>query len=91
VAGDDVEVATQVLAADAKRLHVFHTMIRTRDGAPLATAEQMLLHVDTRAARVVPAARSMLERVTALAAAHAALPQPERAGHAIAMPSGGLG
>ena len=50
-AGDLVEVTSQVLAADEKRMHLFQTATRTDDGAVVATAEQMLLHVDTKAGR----------------------------------------
>ena len=77
-AGDELEVTTQVLAADPKRLQLFHSM--TRDGTEIATAEQMLLHVDTQARRAAPAEGEMLEQVTALAALHASLPRPERGG-----------
>ena len=51
----------------------------------LATAEQMLLHVDAATGRAAPAAPAVLERVAAIAAAHAALPRPERAGRAIGL------
>ena len=37
---------TQLLGHDEKRLHLFHALHRTGDDALLATAEQMLLHVD---------------------------------------------
>ena len=77
-AGDELEVATQVVAADPKRLQLFHSM--TRGGAEIATAEQMLLHVDTDAGRAVPAEGEMLAAVTALAAKHAGLAPPARAG-----------
>jgi carnitine 3-dehydrogenase len=84
-AGDQLEVATQILGADDKRLHLFHEM--RRDGTVVATAEQMLLHVDTAAGRTTPADGHVRRRVGELAARHAALPRPERAGRAIA---GGL-
>ena len=80
-AGDEVSVTTQVLAADEKRLHVFHTIVQ--DGVPAATAEQMLLHVDAASGRVGPAGDEVRERVARLAAEHAALPRPERAGRRI--------
>jgi carnitine 3-dehydrogenase len=80
-AGDEVSVTTQVLAADEKRLHVFHTIVQ--DGVPAATAEQMLLHVDAVSGRVAPAGDEIRERVARLAAEHAALPRPERAGRRI--------
>jgi carnitine 3-dehydrogenase / betainyl-CoA thioesterase len=84
-AGDRLEVATQILGADDKRLHLFHEM--RRDGTVVATAEQMLLHVGTAAGRATPADGPVRQRVAELAALHAALPRPERAGRAIA---GGL-
>jgi carnitine 3-dehydrogenase / betainyl-CoA thioesterase len=74
-------VTTQVLDADGKRLHVFHEM--RRDGDVVATAEQMLLHVDTEAGRTVEASGEVAARVQELARAHAGLPRPERAGRAI--------
>ena len=52
----------------------------------LATAENMQLHVDTGAGRAGPAAPEVLERLRPIAAAQAALPAPEGAGRAIAMP-----
>jgi carnitine 3-dehydrogenase len=80
-AGDVLEVATQLLAADDKRLHLFHEM--RRNGTVVATAEQMLLHVDTAAGRTTPADGRVRRRVAELAARHATLPRPERAGRAI--------
>jgi carnitine 3-dehydrogenase len=84
-AGDDLAVTTQLLAADEKRLHVFHRMTCGGDGAVIATAEQMLLHVDTEQGRAAPAGGELLGRVRELAARHAALPLPDRAGRSIAM------
>jgi carnitine 3-dehydrogenase len=74
---------TQVLDADDKRLHVFHRLHRERDDALLATAEQMLLHVDTRAGRVCPTRTEIAACVRALATAQAALPRPEQAGRSV--------
>jgi carnitine 3-dehydrogenase len=85
-ADERLHTTTQVLGHDAKRLHVFHALHRTDDGALLATAEQMLLHVDTAADRVTPAPPALLERIERIAGAHAQLPRPDRAGRAIAMP-----
>jgi len=85
-ADERLHTTTQVLGHDAKRLHVFHSLFRTGDDAPIATAEQMLLHVDTRTGRASAADPALLGRVAALAAAHAALPRPERAGRSIGIP-----
>jgi len=85
-AGDGLDVTTQVLGFDEKRLHLFHELYRSGDGDLLATAEQMLLHVDTSAGRAQPARPEIVARLAKLAAAHAGLPKPERAGRAIGIP-----
>ena len=82
-AGDRVHVTTQVLDSDEKRLHVFHVLLREGEADPLATAEQMLLHVDTTSGRAAPSRDPVSERVADLTRRHAALPRPERAGRAI--------
>ena len=87
-AGERLHVTTQLLGHDEKRLHVFHALYRTADDALLATAEQMLLHVDTETDRVRSAAPELLARIARVAAAHAALPRPERAGRAVGGPKG---
>jgi carnitine 3-dehydrogenase len=84
-AADSLSVTTQVLAVDAKRLHLFHVLERAGDEQPLATAEQMLLHVDAHAQRAADAPPELRERLERIAEAHAVLPQPERAGRSIAM------
>jgi acyl-CoA thioester hydrolase len=48
---------------------------------------QMFLHVDTSEGRARPARPEILARVAKLAAAHTALPRPERAGRAIGIPA----
>jgi carnitine 3-dehydrogenase len=74
--GEELEVTTQVLAADGKRLHLFHEM---RAGERLvATAEHMLLHVEGGKAADAPA--EVLAKLRPIAKAHAALPAPEAAG-----------
>ena len=85
-AGDRLHSTTQVLGHDAKRLHVFHALYRSDDDALIATAEQMLLHVDTATDRASAADAALLERIERIARAHADLPRPERAGRAIGIP-----
>ncbi len=82
-ADDRLSVATQVVGVDSKRLHLFHVLERAGEDRPLATAEQMLLHVDATAQRSAPAPPEIAARLARIAAAHAALPRPERAGRAI--------
>jgi carnitine 3-dehydrogenase / betainyl-CoA thioesterase len=83
VAGDRVEVTTQVLDSDEKRLHVFHVLLRDGEAEAVATAEQMLLHVDARNGRSAPARAPVRGRVAELTERHAELPRPERAGRSI--------
>ena len=87
-AGDRVEVTTQVLGADEKRIHIFVRIARVDDGVLLATTEQMLLHVDTKAGRAAPAPPEILVRVQQLTDAQAGLPWPEHAGRKIGLPAG---
>jgi len=76
--GDHLTGSVQVLGADEKRLHLF--MRIERNGAPVATVEQILLHVDAKNGGVCPAAPEVLERLAPIVAAHASLPRPETAG-----------
>jgi len=80
--GATLAYRTQLLGHDAKRLHVFHRMTRT--GNVVATCELMFLHVSD--GRVRPMPPEPTAAVAALAARHAALPRPDRAGRHIAMP-----
>jgi carnitine 3-dehydrogenase len=82
-AGDSVHVTTQILDSDEKRLHVFHILFREGETDALATAEQMLLHVDTESGRAAPAREPVRTRVAELARRHGGLPRPERAGRSI--------
>jgi len=84
--GDRLRYTSQLLAYDAKRLHVFHR-ITLPAGEEAATNELMFLHVDLAAERVTPMPRDRFSAVAALAFRHAALPVPELAGHQIAMPA----
>jgi carnitine 3-dehydrogenase len=84
-AGDRLQVTTQVLGADDKRIHIFVRILR--GDTLLATTEQMLLHVDTKEGRAAPAHPDVLARVQQLVEAHSSLPWPERAGRRIGLPS----
>jgi acyl-CoA thioester hydrolase len=85
-AGVPLHVTTQLLSADDKRIHLFHSLHRSDDGARLATAEQMLLHVDTNASRACPAREDVRERVLRIAKAHRGLPKPDFAGRQVGAP-----
>lgn len=82
--GEPIVVATQLLDCDAKRLHLFHAMYHEADGRLLASAEQMLVHVEHGRAAPFPA--EIAARIEAVVTAHRALPLPAQAGHRIAIP-----
>jgi carnitine 3-dehydrogenase len=85
LAGQSLRVTTQVLGSDDKRLHVFHSLYRDDDVALLATAEQMLVHVDAGAGQAAPAPAELLARVADLTARHSAIPAPDGVGKRIAL------
>jgi len=84
--GEPVEVRTQLLTHDRKRLHVHHTLHRPGEDEPLAASEQMLLHVSLDGPRSAPFEGVVLERVLALAEAHRDLPRPAHVGRVIGLP-----
>jgi carnitine 3-dehydrogenase len=86
VAGlESLEVATQVLGADEKRVHLFHTLKHAASGETRASGEHLLLHVDTAKGSAAPWREPVAGRVAAAAAAHVSLPVPEGAGRSIAL------
>ncbi len=76
--GDALVGTVQVLHADEKRLHLWLSI--EREGAVVATVEQMLLHVDMTVGKTVAAPGSILDRLMPIAEAHKALPRPAAAG-----------
>jgi acyl-CoA thioester hydrolase len=83
VEGDLLTMTLRVLDHDDKRVHVFHEMFRGDSDVLVATAEQMLVNVDSRAGRSVPMAQDLRNRLAAIHRAHAALPVPELVGRPI--------
>jgi carnitine 3-dehydrogenase len=87
-AGEPLYVTTQVLAVDDKRLRVFHRMYRGRDHHLIATAEQLYLHVDTKAAKAAPTDAKVRAKLEAIRAEHAGLPLPPEAGRSVGQARG---
>ncbi|MGH2872916.1 MAG: thioesterase family protein, partial [Solirubrobacteraceae bacterium] len=82
-AGERLRVATRLLGHDAKRLHLFHELLRDGLQEPAATGEHMLLHVDRAAAGSAPADDEVIARLDAIAATQSGLARPEVAGRGI--------
>lgn len=83
--GDRLRLTLQVLGVDAKRLHIVHEMLDDV-GQLVASAEQLLLHVDTGAGRVAPFPDEIAARLGEIRAAHAALPVPAYVGRVSQIP-----
>jgi carnitine 3-dehydrogenase len=75
--GDVVAMTLRVLDHDDKRVHIFHQMYLGSTDLLLATAEQLLVHVDTAVGRSAPMPPELAERIDAIQRAHAALPVPD--------------
>jgi acyl-CoA thioester hydrolase len=84
--GAAVEVRTQVLGSDAKRIHVHHSLHLEGTEPLLACSEQMWLNMDMHARRSAPFAESVSPRVQAVAAQHQRLPVPKYVGRVIGLP-----
>ena len=84
--GAAVEVHTQILGHDAKRMHAFHTLHLAGEEAVLACSEQIWLNVDMKVRRSAPYALPVLPRVQALAAQHKGLPVSKYVGRVIGLP-----
>ena len=80
-------LALQVVGYDRKRINTFMTMHHAEEGFLAATVEWMSLFVDLNTRRVREMPDEIYEKVEAIGRAHAALPRPELAGKAIAMPA----
>ncbi|QRM56046.1 carnitine 3-dehydrogenase [Sinorhizobium sp. BG8] len=81
--GDALYATCQILSSDEKRLHIFSTIYNAATKEALATAEQMMLHVDSKAGKAVTAPEKVLAKLQAITEAHAALPKPEGVGRAV--------
>ncbi|MCR6482391.1 thioesterase family protein [Amycolatopsis sp. OK19-0408] len=84
--GDRLRCTLQLLDHDTKRVHFFHRVVAEADDRLLATAEQMLVHVDIGAARSAPIPDAVREKLADIARAHAPLARPDGAGRSIGIP-----
>jgi carnitine 3-dehydrogenase len=86
-AGDRLYVTVQLISHDEKRLRLFTAMHRADDDALVATAEHMMLHVDTTTDRAAPADAVILAKLAAIAEHHDRLPAPTQVGRHIGQPT----
>lgn len=84
--GSEVEVRTQLLAHDRKRLHIHHGLYLAGGDSALAQSEQMLMNIDSQTSRSAVFDAEVAQQVQLLAQAHSELPQPDCVGRLIALP-----
>ncbi|WP_434050904.1 MAG: thioesterase family protein [Roseibium sp.] len=85
-AGMPVVGTLQLLDFDSKRAHFFQELRHAEEDWLSATSEQMSLHVDMVARKVVPWPEDICANLSALGRAQAALTRPETAGRRIEIP-----
>jgi acyl-CoA thioesterase FadM len=84
---EPLEFTTHILGVDAKRVHLFHSMLHGDDGGLLCTVEQMLVHVDMQAGRSAPILPHVSAALQAIAASHAVLLRPAQVGSTMQLPT----
>lgn len=83
---EDIAVTTQVIAAQGRKVHLWHAM---RAGERLlATAEHLLIHMDLRRRASADPPPAIRQRIDHVAALHARLPRPEGIGRHVGQPKG---
>lgn len=83
--GDTLGVDTVLLDRDRKRLHLLHLLRRTEGVLPVATGEQVLVHVDTAAGRATEMPDNLVAATTAIAAAHSGISPPAEVGKGLTL------
>ncbi|AOE81744.1 4-hydroxybenzoyl-CoA thioesterase [Pseudomonas lurida] len=84
--GAEVQVRTQLIAFDAKRLHLYHSLHLAGDAKKLAGNEQMLLHVDLAGPHSAPFTEATLATLATISAEQADLARPALLGRVIGLP-----
>jgi carnitine 3-dehydrogenase len=85
---DGLYVTTQLLSVDDKRVHLFHTLRRTRDDVVVATGEQIYVHVNTALGKTSPMDAAVFSKLAAIRDEHESLPAPRQKGRHVGMARG---
>ena len=89
--GAPLEIRTQLLGWDAKKIHAINFMHHRDEGWLAATNELMSLHISNQTRRSAPMAAEVQEQLAQIAAVHAALPVPTQAGRVMSVNAGRAG
>jgi acyl-CoA thioester hydrolase len=83
--GEPIVVTTQLIDADAKRLHYFKRLIHGTEGYLSATGEFVSLHVELAGPRAAPFPPEAHKRVAAMLEQHRSLPRPPELGRSVGL------
>jgi acyl-CoA thioester hydrolase len=83
--GAPMRFATQLLARDAKRVHLFHEMFHAEQGYLAATNETIVMNIDYATRRSAPWPIPVAERLEELWRTHRDLPRPAKAGRVMGL------
>ncbi len=83
--GAGIQISTQLLGYDAKRMHLFNTMVNAEQGYIAATCEWMMIHVDVALGKGAPMPEPVLAKLAEIYEAHRQLPTLPQAGRSIGL------
>lgn len=84
--GQEVEVRTQIVAHDRKRVQLYHSLYKASGDEELAASDQMLLHVDLAAGpKSAPFSEQSLQALHRLTEAQHDQPPPAYTGRTIGL------
>ena len=83
--GAPMRFTTQLLARDAKKVHLFHEMFHGEQGYLAATNETIVMNIDYASRRSAPWPVPVAARLEELWQTHKDLPRPAKAGRVMAL------
>ncbi len=87
ILGESVEVRTQIIGHDGKRVQLYHGLYKAGEDVELAASEQMLLHVDLAAGpESAPFSEASMQALRLLSEAQHDQPEPRYVGRVIGLP-----
>ena len=80
--GETMLVETQLISANGKKMHLFHTM-RNKNGVIAASGEHMLIHVSLKTRSASEPSSDIRKGLDLILSKHANLPPPQGLGAAV--------
>ena len=89
--GDPIEIRSQLLGWDAKKVHAINFMHHGTEGWLAASNESLSMHISEETRRSAPMAQEVQDRLAAIEAVHCRLPTPAQVGRVIGLRAGRAG